>query len=359
MPKIFISYRRQDSAGYAGRIYDRLADHFGAETIFFDIDSIPPGMDFVEYIDRAIASSHVILVLMSNHWLDLRDGNGNRRIDDPHDFVHLEIYLALQHKKFVIPVLVNDTPMPMQTNLPENIQSLSRRNAYNIGNKDFHYDIQKLIEAIEWTFGTTPTGAMRAISGPPVEYNQPAKVKTYPPIQKPLNSPSYQTLSSTQSQASINSHQQELVSAFNFTPQELALNRDNRLSQHQIEVVTNTYKREGLYFLIFGSVLLLIAFWVFSINLLIAIIPCFFGVSCLAGSWSSYSLLDKKLYIHKIVGTAKLKDKKLIISSKKLDVDRFFGKELQNLIHKNTIYAAYYVDSGFTGLLLSIEPLPD
>ena len=102
--RIFISYRRDDTAGYAGRLHDRLVQHFGADSIFMDIDTIEPGQDFVEEVGEAVGSCDVLIALIGQQWLTLTDSMGVRRLDDPHDFIHLEVATALDRKVRVIPV---------------------------------------------------------------------------------------------------------------------------------------------------------------------------------------------------------------------------------------------------------------
>ena len=94
MKGIFISYRREDSAGYAGRLYDRLAGHFGADRVFMDVEGIEPGVDFVDAIESAVASCEVLIVIIGNEWL-AADAAGKRRLDDPKDFVRIETAAAL------------------------------------------------------------------------------------------------------------------------------------------------------------------------------------------------------------------------------------------------------------------------
>src|SRR5262249_47590648 len=106
MAKIFLSYRRADSAGVAGRIYDRLGARFGAANIFKDVDDIPAGVHFGAYIREALAQCAVVLVLIGPRWLDAPGQDGTRRLDDPQDWVRTEIELALALKLTVLPVLV-------------------------------------------------------------------------------------------------------------------------------------------------------------------------------------------------------------------------------------------------------------
>jgi len=146
---IFISYRRADSEGYAGRIYDRLAPHFGMEAVFMDVDTIDAGVDFVKVLEDAVQSCDVLVALIGRRWLNLKDENGARRLDSPEDFVRIEVATALERDIRVIPVLVGGATMPGSTELPENLQSLSRRNALTVNHHTFHTDINRLIEHLE------------------------------------------------------------------------------------------------------------------------------------------------------------------------------------------------------------------
>ena len=91
---IFISYRRVDTEGYAGRIYDRLAERFGAEQVFMDVTDIGVGEDFADAIGQAISSCRVVIVLMGPRWHTVTDEMGRKRLDDPHDFVHIEVKIC-------------------------------------------------------------------------------------------------------------------------------------------------------------------------------------------------------------------------------------------------------------------------
>ena len=147
-PSIFISYRRDDSAGYAGRLYDRLRGHFVKERLFMDIDNIPPGHDFVDVLDHAIASCNVVLALIGKQWLSITDADGARRLDNPHDFVRLEVATALRRNIRVIPVLLRGATMPPVSDLPADLQGVVRRQAFVINDDGFHRDVDRLIEAI-------------------------------------------------------------------------------------------------------------------------------------------------------------------------------------------------------------------
>lgn len=149
MEGIFISYRRDDSAGYAGRLYDRLAAHFGADAVFMDVEGIEPGTDFVKAIEGAVASCKVLIVLIGNQWLGATDAAGRRRLEDPHDFIRLETSTALARDIRVVPVLVDRAPMPLQEDLPEDLQSLVRRQAVELNHKQWDATSGELIKTLE------------------------------------------------------------------------------------------------------------------------------------------------------------------------------------------------------------------
>lgn len=151
MPKqsIFISYRRQDTAAYAGRIYDRLSAKYGEHNVFMDIDRIEPGQDFVDAINHSVAEAGVLLVLIGREWIKMTDKSGAPRLDNPEDFVRLEILAGLEQKTVMIPVLLADAEMPSAQALPAPLQPFARRNAIEISDSRFHSDVDRLIEAIE------------------------------------------------------------------------------------------------------------------------------------------------------------------------------------------------------------------
>lgn len=148
MPRIFISYRRQDSEGYVGRLYDRLADHFPAENLFMDVVNIQPGVDFVEALDAAVAGCDVCLVVIGPTWATITDESGQRRLDHSNDFVRIEVESALRADKRVIPVLVGGARMPNPDLLPASIAALTRRNAVEVAHKRFKDDVDLIAQAI-------------------------------------------------------------------------------------------------------------------------------------------------------------------------------------------------------------------
>jgi hypothetical protein len=147
--RIFISYRRADSADVTGRIYDRLIGHFGKSAIFKDVDSIPPGIDFKEHLERAVGKCKIFLVVIGDRWLEVTDSMRKSRLQDPSDFVRIEIEAALNRNILIIPLLVRGASMPAEKKLPPSLQKLIYRNGIPIRpDPDFHRDMDRLIEAI-------------------------------------------------------------------------------------------------------------------------------------------------------------------------------------------------------------------
>ncbi len=164
MPRIFISYRRDDSAAHAVRLYDRLEGHFGQDKVFMDIDAIRPGMDFVEAVQQAIAASDGFIAVIGKDWLTASDGAGGRRLDQPDDLVRLEIAAALELGILVIPVLVQEARMPAAAELPEGLKNLASRNALAMSDARFRSDVDRLIQALEAP--TTEGPADSVFAGP-------------------------------------------------------------------------------------------------------------------------------------------------------------------------------------------------
>ena len=149
MAQIFISYRRDDSAGHAGRLYDRLSGHFGLDKVFMDVDTISPGRDFVDAVQEAVGACDGLVAVIGREWLRASDAGGARRLDDPGDLVRLEIATALERGIRVVPVLVQGAQMAGGADLPEGLKELARRNAQEVSDSRFHSDVQRLIEALE------------------------------------------------------------------------------------------------------------------------------------------------------------------------------------------------------------------
>src|SRR6266536_3608647 len=149
--RIFISYRREETAYPAGWLFDRLADHLGAGQVFKDVDSIQLGDDFVEVITTAVGSCDVLLALIGDEWLTITDEHGRRRLDDPDDFVRLEIEAALLRKVRVIPILVGGASMPRADELPDSLSKLVRRQALELSPSRFEFDTSRLLKVLDWT----------------------------------------------------------------------------------------------------------------------------------------------------------------------------------------------------------------
>lgn len=152
---IFISYRRDDSAGYTRAIYDQLVRRFGKGRIFMDVDAIEPGLPFDEVINQAVGRCEVLLVMIGKRWLE-RQPDGRARIDDENDFVRLEVAAALSRDTRVIPVLLDGAAMPSEEVLPVPLRALARRNAIEVGNSRFDSDVERLVEAIGKVLGEAP-----------------------------------------------------------------------------------------------------------------------------------------------------------------------------------------------------------
>jgi len=146
--KVFISYRREDSAGHSGRLHDSLQSHFGADNVFMDLSDIDSGTNFVDAIQTAIKSSDVVLAVIGKQWLTCSSA-GKRRLDLPNDFVRTEIGVALEHGVPVIPVLVQGAGMPLAPSLPEPIKQLATHDAHDLSDERWGYDVGRLIEATE------------------------------------------------------------------------------------------------------------------------------------------------------------------------------------------------------------------
>ncbi len=149
MSGIFINYRREDSAPYAGRLYDRLSSRFGADQIFMDVDDIPPGADFAAHIGAKVASCDALLAVIGKNWLTARAANGQLRLSDPNDFVGMEVALALQRSVLVIPVLVGGASMPRAEELRHDLRDLAGKNAAILNDNEFQRDVDLLIQALE------------------------------------------------------------------------------------------------------------------------------------------------------------------------------------------------------------------
>ncbi|MDP3736542.1 MAG: SUMF1/EgtB/PvdO family nonheme iron enzyme [Hyphomonadaceae bacterium] len=151
MPKIFISYRREDSQYQADRLHAALKPHVGnpKRDIFIDVDNIPVGVDFVEHLDRQVAQCDVLLAVIGPNWLNVQNPKtGKRRLDDPEDFVRIEIASALKRGIPVAPVLLDGAPIPSKEDLPEDLKALARRHGVEVRRASFDDDAERLIRGL-------------------------------------------------------------------------------------------------------------------------------------------------------------------------------------------------------------------
>jgi TIR domain len=146
---IGISYRRDDAGAHAGRLYDRLTQRFGFDRVFMDVDAILPGEDFVQTLRGRIDKAAAWLVVIGPNWAHSKNSRGERRLDDPDDFVRIEVATALERDIRVIPALVEGAAMPRSEELPPEIQALVRRTAIALDHSSFHQDVDQLIYALE------------------------------------------------------------------------------------------------------------------------------------------------------------------------------------------------------------------
>ncbi|MBL8134234.1 MAG: TIR domain-containing protein [Anaerolineae bacterium] len=156
MTRIFISYRRQDSEGHVGRLYDHLLKHFRAEDIFMDVASIEPGADFVDALERAVTACDVCLAVIGAQWATLTDGAGERRLHQWNDFVRIEIASALRANKRVIPLLVGGAKMPHPADLPEDVAGIARRQAVELTHARFTQDVEQIVAVIRANLSERP-----------------------------------------------------------------------------------------------------------------------------------------------------------------------------------------------------------
>lgn len=148
--KLFISYRRSDARGVAGRLSDTLGAYFGDDRVFRDIENIAGGADFGNVIEQNLQTADAVIVLIGPDWLSLQNENGQRRLDDPKDWVALEIAAAIQMKKPIFPVLVEGASMPRVEELPEKLKLLPRYNAISISDDRWKSDVLRLGKIISF-----------------------------------------------------------------------------------------------------------------------------------------------------------------------------------------------------------------
>jgi hypothetical protein len=169
VPKIFINYRREDTAGHAGRLYDHLAREFGDANVFMDVDALEPGIDFVAELEKTLAECHALLAIIGPRWVSVTDRAGTPRLSSEDDIVRLEIEAALRRNIRIIPVLVEGAKMPVHDQVPGSLSALLRRHAIELTNSRWGYDVRRLVE----TLGRVQASASQQVTP------SPAKAKPY------------------------------------------------------------------------------------------------------------------------------------------------------------------------------------
>jgi TIR domain/PAN domain len=149
MARIFINYRRDDTQGFAGRLFDHLALKYSRRELFMDVDAMQPGLDFAKQLDAQVAQCQVLLAVIGPHWLDARDQAGRRRLDSDKDYVRVELASALKRDIAVIPVLVDGAVMPSEDVLPGDLKPLARRHALELRHTRFDADADAIAHALQ------------------------------------------------------------------------------------------------------------------------------------------------------------------------------------------------------------------
>ncbi len=161
---VFISYRREETAGFARLIYDRLTNKLGHEGVFFDVDNIEPGLDFFEVLNQHVGECDALVAVIGRDWISSVGPNNQRRLDDPNDFVRIEIEAALKRGIRVIPVLLDGASMPKSDDLPDSLKMLVRRQGIEISHTRFDSDVERLTKTLS-SLGAGKAAAPRQDAG--------------------------------------------------------------------------------------------------------------------------------------------------------------------------------------------------
>lgn len=178
MRRIFISYRRDDSEGQAGRLFDDLTANFGSDAVFMDVAAIKKGLDFRRIIHEHVTSCGVLLVIIGKRWLSITDSKGRRRLDDPNDFVRLEIAAALSRGIPVVPVRVHDAAMPTEQELPDALKELAFRNGTELTHARWNSDVSLLIDDIRSYIEAPAPQARETAAGDTERQHAPQRRRT-------------------------------------------------------------------------------------------------------------------------------------------------------------------------------------
>ncbi|MEO6082493.1 MAG: toll/interleukin-1 receptor domain-containing protein [Umezawaea sp.] len=171
MPRVFLSYRKSDSVYATAAVADRVARQFGQENVFRDRDSLPLGVAYPRRILSVLERSDIVLALVGAAWLDVRDGAGRRRLDDPEDWVRMELRMAFEREIPVVPVLLDGTPMPEARLLPADIAALNLSTYWHVRHQSFESDVRGLIRGLTGD-GERPPSAPEPQAGQNVQHNQ-------------------------------------------------------------------------------------------------------------------------------------------------------------------------------------------
>jgi hypothetical protein len=185
---IFLSYRRSDSEGEAGRLFDDLTLRFSPHSVFMDVAAIEPGRDFRKAIDQSVAHCSILLAMIGKSWLNAVDDIGRRRLEDANDFVRIELASALRRDIPVVPVLVQGAKMPRADELPDDLKELAYRNAVELTHARWRSDVQLLVQALQPYREPPETGvsveagsvAVESAATPTATSSQTATVPTFP-----------------------------------------------------------------------------------------------------------------------------------------------------------------------------------
>lgn len=179
MRAIFVSYRRSDTQGEAGRLFDDLVTNFGEQKVFMDVAGIEAGRDFRKAIEESVANCGVLLVLIGPSWVTAKDEAGTRRLEDPADFVRVEVAAALRRDIPVIPVLVRAAQMPRAEQLPDCLKELAYRNCVELTHARWKSDVQLLVEPLRRLLGSSGEAKSAIVSSGP-RAAAPATIRTNP-----------------------------------------------------------------------------------------------------------------------------------------------------------------------------------
>ena len=242
---IFISYRVHDTAGETGRLVDSLKQYFYEDQIFVDIDKIEPGVDFTEAIAKSLESCDVMLAIIGPGWQGINAADHSSRINNPNDWVRLEISTALKRNIRVVPVLVDGAELPTPEQLPEDLQLLLRRQAYEISNKRWKYDTEELIRFLVKSVGILP----KNLTTEPVKKESSWWGKNYPWVILVGVLIIVLGIVTNQSSPNVQDNVRENKQPVNDDNQKIDDTRLQTTTEKEYNIAGNWYDANGLYYL--------------------------------------------------------------------------------------------------------------